>query len=85
LIEKLLMSRVIAIRLFFPDQIKELLRDGVRHDFMDSYVLIFATLVTIVLFIPSHCGVLGVSVAAYRNQLIVRASFRSFPFAAPSA
>ena len=66
LIEKLLMTPLIAIRLFSLDNVKSLFNEAGSHIFMDVYVLAFGAILTAILFLPSHLGVFGVFVAAYR-------------------
>jgi len=71
LIEKVLMTPVLLLRLLSLDRLKSLFGDKAGHRFMDCYVLAFAATLTTILFLPKHLCILGGIVAAYRLEDIV--------------
>lgn len=71
LIEKVLMTPLVAARLLSLDNAKTLFSETGGHTFMDLYVLSFAALLTTVLFRPNLLGTFGVVIAAYRIVDIV--------------
>jgi Ion channel len=70
------MTPVIFARFLSLDQVKSLFSEGGGHVFMDLYVLLFAALLTVILFVPTHLGCVGAFLAAYRIADIV--SYRMY-------
>jgi len=66
LAERVVMTPIVLARLISLDQIRVVFGENRRHIFMDLYVLVFASLGTILLFSPSHLGYFGAIFATYR-------------------
>jgi hypothetical protein len=66
LIEKVLMSIAIFLSYISLSNVKLIFPDKMRHSFMDLYVIVFATVVSVALFTTTHLGILGICIAAYR-------------------
>jgi len=71
LIEKLVFTPVVLVRIFSIANVKAILGESAGHVFMDVYVLAFAIILTAVLFLPGCLGLLGTLAAAYRIADIV--------------
>ena len=71
LIEKLLTTAVVFLRLLSLDNIKVLFDESTGHSFMDLYVLAFAVLLTMLLFAPIRLGLVGAAIGFYRVLDIV--------------
>jgi ion channel len=72
LIEKILVTPLLAFRLFSLGNVSQVFEDNRRrHLFMDTYVVTFALVLTILLFVPSHFSSLGTAIAGYRIWDIV--------------